>query len=360
MLRVILEDVPTPPELEQFLARNLTTPPQNGSIAEFSSKLSFFERPGRRSDVSGLAGAAVAVQLKQADDGLKRLTEKGHAADQTTSTVVFPQEQRRPRLVLLLVGVLLVGAVLVPTWWWRTRTRPAQPAQANTAQASARGGSRAAPPAESLKPDAPAAAKSPEMETHAAHREALRLPRAQTKPQRSRVGGPSSPVPPDDLGKLPRVAALAPPGSTAAPVEIPRSEFGGTEPVVTLPPATRDASALSSSPRLFEEESTALERVLASYQQAYNRLDVDAALAVWPSADSRALAKAFARLQQQDLKFENCMFAVAENDGTAQCGGVLRYVPRIGKPTPQMEHHVWTIEFARAGASWRIVRVTAQ
>jgi hypothetical protein len=184
-------------------------------------------------------------------------------------------------------------------------------------------------------------------------------PRAQTKPQRSRVGGPP-PMLPDDVGKLPPVAALAPPGSTAAPVEIPRVEFGGTEPVVTLPPATREASPLSPPRRLFVKESTAIERVLASYEQAYNRLDVDAALAIWPSADSKALAKAFARLQHQDLKFENCMFAVAENDGTAQCGGVLRYVRRIGKPTPQTEHHVWTIEFARAGETWRIVRVTAQ
>jgi hypothetical protein len=165
---------------------------------------------------------------------------------------------------------------------------------------------------------------------------------------------------PDDLGKLPPVAALAPARSTAASVKVPPLEFGGTEPVVTFPPAAPEASPLSSSGRLFEEESTALERVLASYEQAYNRLDVAAALAIWPSADSRGLAKAFARLQQQNLKFENCMFAVAENDGTAQCGGVLQYVPRIGKPRPQMEHHVWTIEFARAGAAWRIVRVTAQ
>ena len=203
-------------------------------------------------------------------------------------------------------------------------------------------------PTDSVKPGAPPAANNTEMGTRgrSAYREApARGTRAQTKPE---------------LKTLPPVAALAPLDRTAASVAIPGIEVGGTTPVVSLPPATREASPLAPTRRLFQKESTALERVLASYAQAYNRLDVDGAVAIWPSADSRALAKAFARLQQQDLKFENCLFAVSENDGTAQCAGVLQYVRRIGKPTPQIEHHVWTIEFARAGEEWRIVRVTAQ
>ncbi len=353
VLKVLVEGVATPPELERFLERNLTTPPQIGSIAEFSRNLAFFERPGRRSDVERLANAAVAGQLTRADDELKRLIEKVNEADPKTSKDMFPQGQRTLRRVLpvLVVGVLVVGAVALAALWWRTRMREAQPAQSTTAQAGdahgARGGT-AAPPTDRLKPRAPTTAIITEMETRggSAYREAPgRGKRAQTNPE---------------LKNLPPVAALAPMDRTAAAVEISSIEVGGTKPVVTLPPATREGSPLSPPRRLFEKESTALERVLVSYAQAYNRLDVNGAVALWPSADSRALARAFARLQHQDLKFDNCMFAVSENDGTAQCAGVLQYVRRIGKPTPQIEHHVWTIEFARAGEEWRIVRVTAQ
>jgi hypothetical protein len=338
-----------PPE-EPRRASSSTHPAKNSAPAEES-------RAGGDAPVNGPKSSHDRLApRKLAPDAQTR--QRGTIARQSLQTVA---------LVIAIVIMSIVAGVLLTRFAGQSPNRsagtPAAPSDHAAERANRDSRTLARPsPTDSLKPGAPTAANKTEVETRggSAYREApARGARAQTRLERSRVDAPSSPLLPHEVGNLPPVAAVAPLNPTAAPVEIPSIKVGGTEPVATLPPA-REMNSLSSPRRLFEKESTALERVLASYEQAYNRLDVTAALAIWPSADSRALAKAFARLQQQDLKFENCTFAVSENDGTAQCGGVLQYVRRIGKPTPQLEHHVWTIEFARAGAAWRIVRVTAQ
>jgi hypothetical protein len=104
----------------------------------------------------------------------------------------------------------------------------------------------------------------------------------------------------------------------------------------------------------------ALDAILDRYEQAYDRLDANAAASIWSSVDARSLARAFARLRQQDLEFGVCSYALAESTATAQCPAELRYARRIGDPTPKSERRVWTIEFARAGEAWRIVRVSAR
>ena len=159
------------------------------------------------------------------------------------------------------------------------------------------------------------------------------------------------------------IAAI--PSPVPNPRELPSEPvktMPGIEPVAPLPVPVAPPEVLEVSPpaRVFEKESTALAQVLGRYEQAYDRLDAGGAAAVWPSVDSRALARAFARLRAQDLDFGDCTFAVSATDATARCAGVLRYVQRIGDTKPKTESHVWTIEFARAGETWRIVRLTAQ
>ena len=138
--------------------------------------------------------------------------------------------------------------------------------------------------------------------------------------------------------------------------------MAGIEPGAPLPGAIAAPELPEVSPpvKVFEKESTAVAQVLDRYEQAYDRLDAGGAAAVWPSVNLRALERAFAGLQVQDLDFSTCTFAVSANDAAARCAGVLRYARRIGDTTPKTEQHVWTIEFARAGEIWRIVRVTAQ
>jgi hypothetical protein len=112
--------------------------------------------------------------------------------------------------------------------------------------------------------------------------------------------------------------------------------------------------------KVFESESAALAAIVKDYELAYDRLDARAAAAVWPSVDERALARAFARLQMQNLEFGDCTFAVSHNEATAQCAGVISYAQRIGDTAPKNERHVWTIEFVRSSGGWRIARVTAR
>jgi hypothetical protein len=225
--------------------------------------------------------------------------------------------------------------------------------------------------------DAPPAAGQPRDRTSAP---SPRLERPEKSPISAEREDRSRP------GAMPRTReAPAPPGAGGAG-GIHVRDRGGTAPVVpvepTLPevpstagkiieglePADRLPGALvAPAPpdvpapvRVFEKESTALAQVLGRYEQAYDRLDARLAAAVWPSVDSRALARAFARLQVQDLDFGNCTFAVSANDAAARCAGVLRYARRIGDTAPKTEHHLWTIEFARSGETWQIVRITAQ
>jgi hypothetical protein len=191
---------------------------------------------------------------------------------------------------------------------------------------------------------------------------------------------------PDDVSRLP-----SPRGAPVAPVNeaVPRSA-DRVEPPVAPPIETVPAEPLPAAPvirateavagvapsapppgnvalpepsaapaRVFSAESAALAAIVRDYELAYDRLDAAAAAALWPSVDERALARAFARLQMQNLDFGDCTFAVSQQDATAQCAGLLQYARRIGDTAPKSERHTWTIEFVRAGGSWRITRITA-
>ena len=133
-------------------------------------------------------------------------------------------------------------------------------------------------------------------------------------------------------------------------------------PVAALPRtgAMTEMREITPRDRIYQRESSALAQVLGHYEQAYDRLDATRAAVIWPSVNERALSRAFARLQTQDLDFGNCTFAVSTSDAAARCAGVLRYARRIGDTALKTEQHVWTIEFARAGETWQIVKISAQ
>lgn len=150
----------------------------------------------------------------------------------------------------------------------------------------------------------------------------------------------------------------APVSPTPAPALLIR---GGLEPVAPLPttgvtaPPANAVGGGGLSP-----ESAALSRVLGRYQTAYSTRDANAAAAIWPSVDRRALNRAFERLQDQELDLERCTYAVSSTSATARCDGTLRYARRIGDTSPKVEQHTWTIEFVKKGSTWHIVRVSAE
>ena len=120
MLQLLLEGVAAPPELEQFVTRNVAEPPQYETVAEFSRNLAFFERPGRRSDVERLVGRALAAeQTSRADEELQRLKERASEATQVMAPPEFLQEQQKvktvPIALVAAIGVVILGAGL---WLW--------------------------------------------------------------------------------------------------------------------------------------------------------------------------------------------------------------------------------------------------
>jgi hypothetical protein len=184
------------------------------------------------------------------------------------------------------------------------------------------------------------------------------LPILPASPEAAATTGDARTVPDVDRTEPALLPAPSVPATTAVPSRL--GELVEPMAVLPKPAAVPEVREISSADRIYEKESTALARVLGHYEQAYDRLDVSSAAAVWPSVDARALSRAFARLQSQDLDFGNCTFSVSASDAAARCAGVLRYSRRIGDTALKTEQHVWTIEFARAGESWQIVKISAQ
>ena len=95
--------------------------------------------------------------------------------------------------------------------------------------------------------------------------------------------------------------------------------------------------------------------MLARYGAAYSRLDAGAARAVWPSVDSRALARAFDTLQSQSVVFDRCDVDVQGRVAQATCHGSSTYVPRMGERSPRTESRQWTFKLEKHDdARWQI------
>jgi hypothetical protein len=159
MLQLLLEGVAAPPELEQFVTRNVAESPQYDTVAEFSRNLAFFERPGRRSDVERLVSRVLtAEQTTRADEELQRLKERTSEATQVMAAPEFLQEQQKvktvPIALVAAIGVVIIGAGL---WLWsQVRANQAPASAAASATARQAPSVEPAPPAESAS--APAAA----------------------------------------------------------------------------------------------------------------------------------------------------------------------------------------------------------
>jgi len=144
MLGVLVEGTATPPELEEFIRKNLSSAAAP-TLEDFSRGLSFYERPGRRSDVERLVSrAAAAEQMTRADVELRKLKEKAaEASDSRLEDTVFMDTvamsgRRRQPVAAIAAVALLVVVVGGAWWWWRNRTNaPQRSASAATTSASA-------------------------------------------------------------------------------------------------------------------------------------------------------------------------------------------------------------------------------
>jgi hypothetical protein len=107
-------------------------------------------------------------------------------------------------------------------------------------------------------------------------------------------------------------------------------------------------------------EQSEIQRALGQYRNAYQRLDAEAARAVWPSVDVRALSRAFDSLTSQQLAFDTCLFEIAGEAATAQCRGSATYTPKVGNRAPKVEARQWTFHLRKEDEGWKIQSAQAR
>jgi intracellular sulfur oxidation DsrE/DsrF family protein len=151
---------------------------------------------------------------------------------------------------------------------------------------------------------------------------------------------------PNDVVPAAPVAAIAPVAETVA------SELPAAAEV------RREASAAPVAPVPSPGEERVRQTVL-SYRDAYESLNADAAAAVWPSVDRRALTRAFATLKSQGLEFRQCAITMNDTRATVSCRGTLRVVPKVGSSAPLAAEQQWIFRMRRSGADWTIDDVSS-
>lgn len=107
-------------------------------------------------------------------------------------------------------------------------------------------------------------------------------------------------------------------------------------------------------------ETQSIERVIREYREAVEALDAKRVKTVWPSANERALAKAFAEIEQQSLSFDGCVIGRDESHAEATCTGNARIVPRVGNPAPHYLVGEWRFTLRKTDATWIIRAVEAR
>lgn len=107
-------------------------------------------------------------------------------------------------------------------------------------------------------------------------------------------------------------------------------------------------------------ETQSIERVIREYREAVETLDAKRVKSVWPSANEKALAKAFAEIEQQSLSFDACVIGRDESHAEATCTGNARIVPRVGNPAPHYVIGEWRFTLRKTDAAWAIRSVEAR
>jgi hypothetical protein len=150
-------------------------------------------------------------------------------------------------------------------------------------------------------------------------------------------------------------AAATPPSTSGADrlvTELPTA----TIPIPKTPPAP-PPPAPAPDPRTIEEPQ--VRAVLAQFEAAYTNLSAQAARAVWPGVDERALARAFDNLESQQVALGQCSVDISGTSATAACAGTASWTPKVGGGR-RTEARQWRFDLAKANGVWRIERAVAR
>ena len=140
------------------------------------------------------------------------------------------------------------------------------------------------------------------------------------------------------------------PGSSARPAEPRRAAAASNAP---------DDGTLDNA-RAHKDTEVVLA-VLREYSRAYDRMDVRATKAVYPSVDDRRLRRAFDDLQEQQVHFASCNVTISSSGAGANawCRGDASFRPKIGSPK-HYPNREWTFSLTRDGGGWQILKATVQ
>jgi hypothetical protein len=131
--------------------------------------------------------------------------------------------------------------------------------------------------------------------------------------------------------------------------------------VVPAPPSAPVASPPSSTAASpLEPQTRAIATVLNRYEQAFSALDANAAHAVWPTVDVKALGRAFDQLDEQTFALEGCNINVAGARAEAECAGNARYIRKVGNRALRVEPRHWHFRLRQLDDQWVIDAVDAR
>lgn len=162
----------------------------------------------------------------------------------------------------------------------------------------------------------------------------------------------------------PDTAPSSRPQDALEALDAPAVPAAGVSPIAELALSTLPAPAPVAAPAPLAAAAytpaSGIRSVLQRYEEAYDQRDVRTAATLWPSLDQRALTRAFASLDRQDVNFDRCDIDASEERGSAVCVGTVRYVPRVGRSVEKEGRITWTFDLARSGEDWRITKLSAR
>jgi hypothetical protein len=203
-------------------------------------------------------------------------------------------------------------------------------------------------------------------------RPALSSLRAAAAPPPARPVAPAieraqaSPPPPPAVSastSLPAVPATssAPAVAAVTPVPLAAESSAAAPSIPSSPPPGAVVSAPSAAPEgALPSETRAVALALNRYQNAFSALDANAAHAVWPSVDVKALARAFDQLETQTFDLEGCDITVSGARAEADCSGNARYVRKVGNKALRVEPRRWHFTLRQTNDQWIIDAVDAR
>lgn len=186
---------------------------------------------------------------------------------------------------------------------------------------------------------------------------------ATTTPRTDLTGNP---VVPASLVEMPLSRReLSEPRISEAPLALPETRDRPDVPSGIVPvSASFAASPVTAAAhdrldaRQRDEEEEIVRQVLRDYARAYERLDVQAAKAIYPTVDGQALQRAFEQLDAQQLAFASCGVVLTGRDANARCRGDATYRPKVGSRTLRLTAREWTFNLSRDNDRWQIVKAT--